>query len=347
MPAPAQTFTRANLRIYANSIDIYQRQLIDHVFSHSPALAIFANQTLGDFGGVRLRGVGHTSQRGGHAVVMRARLADYSGAKRGAGPFDTHNTAVDDSNRLPEANWAFYTHGVALSAHDLRVNQGDAVIGNKLQEDTEACMLALADLVATDIYADGGPNAIAPLPVLINANDTVQGLSGATFTRYNSRGLSARGTAPAGVTFISGSFAAQGLADMRTLWNNASEGLVQPNAILTSYGTLERYEGTLQPQERFQGAVPVADGSFMALAFKSAPVLADPKCGDGDLFMVLAGTSNGIQLVALSGADFQFDPEGFKRSSNQTVMVRALEATIALTIKNRQYGSNRMTGITD
>src|SRR5262245_35970761 len=104
MPAPAQTFTRANLRIYANSIDIYRQQLFDHVFSHSPALAIFASQTLGEFGGVKMRGAGHSTQRGGHAVVMRARLSDYSGGKRGAGPFDTHNVAVDDSNRLPEAN---------------------------------------------------------------------------------------------------------------------------------------------------------------------------------------------------------------------------------------------------
>lgn len=347
MSVGVQTFQRTNLRVYSKSIDVYRNQLIDHVFSHSPGMMIFGNQSLGDFGGVRLRGVGHQRQRGGNAVMLRVRLGSYSGAKRGAGAFDTHNVAPDNSTRLAEVNWAFYTHGVALSKHDLRVNQGEARIGNHLREDTENALLSLVDIAADDLYANGGANAIVSLPELISANDIAQGLDGGTFLRYNARGLSARGTAPASVTFNSGSFAAQGIADMRTCWNNASEGMIQPNVTLTSYGTHERYEGALQPQERFQGAVNTADGSFMALAFKSAPVLADAKCADGDLFMVLAGTPNGIRMIALEGADFQFDQEGFKRSSNQNVMVRALEATIALSIGNRQYGSNRMTNISD
>jgi len=341
----AQTFSRTNFREFAHTRDVIRTNYVDHVFSNSPALAIFANQTLGNFGGVRLKGVGHRTQEGGFSIIQPVILGAHAGAGRQTGPFDTHNVSPDDNTRYSEANWRFYQHGLAVSEHDLGINKGDAAISSFLDQQTKQVMRAASDLVATDIYSTTSPaTALTALPSLIGANTTVQGLAGGTFVQFNSRGLSAVGTAPAAVTFTSGAFSAVGIEDMRTLYNNASEGTIGPNVILTSYGTHERYEGRLQPAERFMGAVPTADGSFMALAFKSTPVLPDRKCADGDMFMLLAG-EDGISFISLSGFDFDFGP--FKPSSNQNVMVSPLRLTCQLVIANRQYSSNRMTGITD
>lgn len=339
-------FNRENIREYAYSIDDYKSQLTDTVFSHSPATAIFANRTLGDFGGVQLRGAGHMTQSSGHSVVKRVRLGEHAGAKRGAGPYDTHNVAPDHNTQLGQCNWKFYTHGLSIAQHELRINRGDAAIANFLQEQTQEVMLALVNLIAQDIFASSvGANAINSLGALISNDDSIQGLSGSTYNNWNSRGVSARGTTAASISYASGSFAAQGLPDLRTAYNNASEGMVQPDAHLTSYGSFERYEGVLQPQERFQGAVRTADGSFQTLAFKGKPVLADPNCTDGEWYMVKAGGSDGISMMFLEGADFDFGEP--KVSSNQSVLVRSLEATCQLVIGNRRYGQNKLTGITD
>ena len=345
MSVAAQTFSRSNMREFAFTMDAILPQIQDHVFSHSPVLAILASRDLGDFGGTKMRGAGHRTIGGGHAVVVRARLGEHAGAKAGAGPFDTHNVSPDDNVRFAEYNWRFYTHGTSISEHDLRVNRDEYAISSFLSDQTESTVLSLANLLAQHIHATVSPaNAVTSLDDLISANDTVGGLAGGTYDSWNTRGVSARGTAAAGISFASGSFAGQGLSDFRTAFNNASEGMIQPTVMLCEYDTHERYEGVLQPSERFQGAVPVADGSFRALAFRTAPVLADPQCAAGLTYFLRPGP-DGIELVFLSGADFDYGD--WKPSSNQNVMVRPLEATCALVIHNRRYGCNKLTGITD
>jgi hypothetical protein len=346
MSIAGQTFSRTNFREFAFTTDVIARENQDHVFSNSPTLAIFTGRTLGtQFGANPQSGSGHDGQEGGHAIITRVRLGAHDGAKRGAGPFDTHSTAPDDNTRFAESNWTFYTHALAVAEHDIRINRGDSAIASFLEDQTTSVMLSLADMVATDLHATtGAANALTSIDDLISANDTVQGLSGATYTKYNSRGVSPRGTAPGSVSFASGGFAAQGLPDMRTCYNNASEGMIQPNVVITTYDTHERYEGVLQPQERFQGAVKTADGSFASLAFRSTPVVADPKAASGSMYMLKVG-KGGLRLKTLNGADFSFGD--WKPSSNQNTMVRPLELTCQMVIENRQYGSNKLTGITD
>jgi hypothetical protein len=148
----------------------------------------------------------------------------------------------------------------------------------------------------------------------------------------------------ASITFTSGSFAAQGIEDMRTAYNNACEGPgAEPNVILTDYDTHERYEGRLQPLERFQGAVSTADGSFSALAFRNKPVIADTYCTSGVMYF-LNTTEDGVQMYALQGFDNDFGP--FKDAERQRASVSPLGFTGNLFIHDRRL-CNKMTSITD
>ena len=347
MSVSSFTLSRSNWREFSATMDVIRPEKAQLAFSHSPALAIFASETLGDFGGVNMRGVGRNVQTGGHAILRRVTLGKHAGAARVSGPYGEHNTAPDHNTRPSEANWKFYNHGLAVAEHELRINRGDTAIASFLDEQTEEVMLALADLLADDLYASTvSSNAINSLPALIAANDSVMGLSGATYDKWNARGVSSVGTAAGSISFASGSFAAQGLSDMRRAFNNASEGMIQPNVILTEFDTVERYEASLQPQERFAGAVSVADGSFRSLAFRTVPVMPDRKCTSGNMFFLRVGDRrNGVQMDFLEGASFDFND--WKPSTNQNAMVRPLEATCQLSIGNRQFGSNKLTGITD
>jgi hypothetical protein len=315
------------------------------VYSHSPSIAVFFNKTLGDFGGIRMRGAGHNVDVGGHAVMIRVRLGAHAGSTAMAGPWDTHSTTPDDNTRLAEANWTHYSGALVLSDYDRAVNRGEEAMASFVEDQTESVMLSLVDKIGDDAWALAtGSNAVTAIDTLITAGGAaVQGLDGDTYPLYNARGVSARGTVPGSVSFASGSFAAQGISDMRRAYNNASEGIKQPNCIFTDHITHERYEGALQPQERFQGAVSVADGSFQALAFRTVPVLPDPKVTSGYMYFLRVG-SDGIQARILDPFDFEFAP--FKPASNQEAFVSELRWKGQMVVHDRRC-NNKLTGITD
>ena len=346
MAVAAQTITRNDLRAFAFTRDTYLRNNRDHVFSHSPGVGIFLAEDLGDFGGIRMRGSGKKNQTGGHTVNARVRLGKHDGSKVMAGAWDTHSTSPDDNTRLAQANWTHYSGAVVVSDTDKAQNAGADAMASFIADQTESVMLSLVDTVGDHLFGSSNPTgSVTSFRTLVGAGSgTVQTLSGTSYDNYNSRGVSARGTAAASISFASGSFAVQGLADLRTSYNNASEGIIQPNVCLTSYGTHERYEGVLQPQERYAGTATSADASFQALAFRQTPVVADPKVTDGDLFWFRVG-DDGVQMICLNPFSFKFAP--FKPSSNQEVFVSELQFKANTFIHNRRYGSNRLSGITD
>jgi hypothetical protein len=345
MSVSTQTITRTDLRTYAFTRDTVFEGNRDHVFTHSPIAAMLLDETLGDFGGVRLRGVGHRGQTGGAAIQLRVRLGKHTGSKNMAGPWDTHSVDPDDNTRLAEVNWIHASGALVVTDTDKAINAGTEAMASFIEDQTESVMLSLVDSLTSDIMAASTPaNGVTPITVLLSANDEVQGLSGATYAYYNTRGLSDRGTAAGSISYTSGSFAAQGISNMRTLFNNASEGSVQPNVGITTYATHERYEGALQPMERFQGAVRVADGSFGALAFRTVPVLAEPNCQSGEFYFLNIG-KRGLEVITLNPHDFRFAP--FKPGSNQETHVSELQWKGNVVLHNRQYGCNKMDTISD
>jgi hypothetical protein len=346
MSVATQTITTTDLRTYAFTRDRVLEGTQDHVFSHDPAVAIFLDKTLGSFGSVRMRGMGRMDQRGAAAVQVRARLGAHTGSKWMAGAYDTHSVSPDDNVRLSQANWMHASGALVLTDTDKAIHQGTENMADFVADQTEGVMLALVDDIGTALQTNNSPaNAITSLDTLIGAGAaTVQSFSGTTYAGWNSRGVSARGTAAASISFASGSFAAQGIADLRTARLNCTEGSIGPNAILTEHATYNRYEGALQPQERFAGAVGTADASFNALSFHQIPVLASPKTPSGYLYMVRAGR-DGVSIVNLSGIAFEFKP--FKSGSNQETHVSELQWKGQFVIKNRLYGCNKLTTISD
>jgi len=344
MSVTAQTITRSDLRVYAFTRDHVIKGVKDHVYSHDPVTAVFLAKDLGSFGGVRMRGTGKTTQVGGAAVQIPVRLGKHAGSKWMAGPWDTHNVAPDDNVRLAEANWIHASGALTVTDYDKGVNRGPEAMDNFIADQTESVMLSLVDQVGEALQTTASAaNAITSLDTLISASGTVQGLATGSYSNYSSRGISARGTAPASVSFASGSFAARGISDMRTCFNNASEGTIQPNIVVSTYDVHQFYEGALQPLERFQGAVNTADASFQALAFRGTPVVASPNTPSGYLWMLRVG-DDGVKVVILDGFDFDFAP--FKDGSNQETHVSELQLKAQLVIKNRKFGSNKLTGIT-
>jgi len=126
---------------------------------------------------------------------------------------------------------------------------------------------------------------IESIDILVDATSTVGGLVRTTETYFQS------------TVTASGSFAAQGLSDMRTLFNtvSSSAGKDSPDFIISTQSAYESYESVLQPQERFADAA-MADGGFQSLRFKGAPFVYDANIATGRLYMLSKLGSNMLKL---------------------------------------------------
>lgn len=343
MSVPTITETRTYGRILSTTKDAILPGIQNVAYDVSPLMSAFVGR-LNDaqFGPVRMMGRGRATQEGGASVEIYHRLGRNATAQTLLGPWAMADTTPQDNIRFSRSNWALYDSTATVAEAETLYQRGDAAIARIVTEESTDAVTSVVDLVGDHCYDNGGDaTRVTSLNQLANANDTLQGLSGATFPRWNSRGLSPRGTAPAAVTFAAtaGGFAATGINDMRTSWLNASENNRQPHGGYTSYQVFGFYEAAIVPQERFTNTT-LADAGFQQLAFKTTPVFPDSKSPAGSFYWV---NFDAVQLTILAGAEFQLGD--FIEGQQQHAMTAKCLFIGQLTCKDRRF-VNRFAGIT-
>lgn len=276
----------------------------------------------------------------GESIRANLKLGKNGSGKWMASGYDTLNMDTSDTARGSRANFKLFGSTVVISGSEMRKNSGDAAVANLLMYKEEDSVSSSVDSVAEAMLSTSViPNAVTSLDDVISANDSLQGFSGATFTAWNSRGVSAKGTAPGSVSFASGSFASQGLADMRAAWVGASEGSIMPKAILTTDLVYQYYEGSLTPNVRFED-VRMGDIGFQALKYKGAPMFHDPYVASGTMYFI---NTDYLNVKHLPGALFGVSP--MERGQNQDAFVAHVlfEGNFCCTARKHQ---NKLTGIT-
>jgi len=309
-----------------------------------PVLWIFAARGANDrYTEQGPRGKGKRTLAGGESIVVKARLGKNDTAKALAGSYDTFDMTPQDNVRHARFSWKQYGAGVSIDEHVIDTAGGGLGFFDLVEEEMMDAANSLADTMASHMYANGGSaNNVNDLSSLISANDSIGGLSGATYSNWNSRGFSARGTAAGSITFTptTASFATAGLANWRTAFDNASEGgTMTPNVILTTYTLKQAYEAKIQSQERY-APIGMTDARHLFLNFGTAPVVPDPKCPSGDTYFINTDT---LYSVFLAGADFNSTP--FQQPDRQRVRLSKVFATCELVIRDRK-SNNRLTGQT-
>lgn len=282
----------------------------------------------------------------GATIEQKVRLGKNETVRELTGGYDTFDTTPQDNVRHLRFNWKLYGGTVSISGHEIDVNRGPEAVANMVESEMRDCVDSLVDLLGTHLYTNSGlPNRVTGLNELINCaagSTTLGGLNRTTYTTLNSRGVSADGTAPASIVFTptTTSFAAAGLANMRTAWNQASEGMsTQPEVIMTTLTNHERYEGSLEPQHRITN-MAMADAGIRALEFKQAPVIPDRKCTSGAFYFL---NLDSHFLAVLPGADFNSTP--FTEPDTQRVQISKVFITCEqITVDPKRQ--NKLTGVT-
>lgn len=332
--------TRVQDRMLTFTRDAIWPEIVDQAFNHDPLGAMLLGRLLGDFKtteGTR----GKRIQTGGESIVVRLNLGKSLNAKNSITQWDEVSNAVQDTVRGGRANWRFYDGAITVGNHELRVNRGPEAISSLVKHYTQLEVTSVADLIMDDIWSlTASPTAVTGIDAICAAGtSTLHNILCTTYPTWVSRGISVRGTAPASISFVSGSFAIQGLRDLRTSFNNATEGNIMPHAGFTDWVTFGYLEGSIQPLERFQNTDAASIG-FQTLAFKGKPCFASSKCPAGYWFWL---NFDHLYMTMLAGADFA--TEDFHPSERQKASTAKIEVECNLICDARKF-QNKLTTIT-
>jgi hypothetical protein len=243
----------------------------------------------------------------GESIKVRVKLDNNGSARRLSSGYSELSVDTSDTIRGTRANWKLYGATAIMSNYEKRNNRGSAQVADLWNHKHNDAMSALVDMVASDLFSTSTPsNSITSIDSIVDAgSSSLQGADATTYSKWASRGLQAKGTLPASVTFSGGSFAASGIANWRRAFLNAEEGSIRPNVILTNDDVYLWYEASLVPQVRFTSDQMKGQLGFSSLSFREAPVFHDPYCPSGYTYFINTDTLMGAYA---EGALFDMSP---------------------------------------
>ena len=243
---------------------------------------------------------------GGESIVIplmygkNETVGSYSG-------YEIIDTTPQEGITSAKYSWKQIAATIAISGKEERQNSGSEQIVNLLSAKTQQTEQSLREYLGENMFTAGTDSGaeIHGLASLVAASGTVGGHAKGTYDWWQSQ------------TGTAASFAANGLDEMRNIFNDCSKyaGNDQPNLIITTQTEFERYEKVLQPQERFNDS-KMADGGFQNLLFKAVPIVWDANATSGKIYFL---NTKYINWVVHKDADFT--TTDFVRPENQDARV--------------------------
>ena len=287
------TYGVANVdTLLATTLSSVQKTLVDNIFDHYPLLFWLKK--------------GKTSLGGGASIVIPILYAVNSTAKE-YNAYDLLDTTPQDGMTAAQYVWKQYSAAISIAGREERQNASKEGIIKLLDAKTKQAEKSLARQLDIDLWAAAQvTNKIGALPVIVDNTGTVGDIAGGTQTWWRSTDTA------------SGSFAAQGLSDMRTLYNTLSlegEDGAPPDFVIGAQSPYEFYEGVLQPQQRFTDD-KMANAGFQNLRYKTAPFTFGVNVPSGTIYML---RSENLKMYVHSSADMA--TTSFVKPSNQDARV--------------------------
>jgi hypothetical protein len=312
--SPARTYTA----LLTTTLDNYRKILVDQIFDVYPFLS-WLNGSLG----MALRGNSVKRMEDGGVTIREHLLFEQNSTVDSYSGAEIIDTTLQEGMTIASYNWKQYAGTYGITGLEKRSNMGETQLINLLQAKLKQLELSFRDRLSVDAFADGTGNGgknLTGLDALVSdTSNTVGGLDDSTrawWVPYRSTAI--------------GSFAASGLAEMRTGFNTITFGNDKPDFIVTTQSIFEFYEAALQPQERFMSN-KVADGGFMNLTFKNVPIVFDRDCGTGLMYML---NSRYVSWVVHQDADMVTRP--FTEPENQDVITAKMILQGNMTTNNRR-----------
>ena len=179
-------------------------------------------------------------------------------------------------------DWKYLTDSLIRFGVDDQKNRGKNQIINQMNADLELSKQSLIDKMETTLFADNS-NVLEFLGLqdLVQddptSNETVAAINQSTDTWWQNQATD----------MVGESFAAFGLARMRTLFNNCGNNMAGdfPDLIMSGQTPYERYEDTVEEQKRIVNKT-LGDASFENIEYKGVPMVWSPACADTRMYFL-------------------------------------------------------------
>lgn len=280
--------------------------------------AVFSRLTLLDFlskkGKVRRGG-------GGTSVIVPIRSSKNSTAASYSN-YQTIDTTPQDNETAAQYLYKQYAASISLSGKEERVqNKGKYEVLDIVKTKIEDAEMALRDNINTALFAASPASQdVGSLVTSVDATSSIGQINSTTYSFWQSN------------VVTSGSFSAQGLADMRAQWSTLEQRMPisAPDLLLTTTTIRDYYEASLVPQQRY-ASDGTGNGSFDKLKFKSAIIDVDSQCTSGAMYFL---NSDVMELVIDPDTDFKMTD--WVKPANQDARVAQYLVALELVIKNRR-----------
>ena len=295
--------------------------LADNVYKAIPALAWLAvkKRVIADGGASILRSV---------IYAKNSTFSFYASE-------DSIDTSIQDELTTAQWQWKQAAASISVTGRIELQNMGKSQVMDIVKAKTQSALLSVKDGINKNLWTSGLTNqaqvgtVITPLATLINNTGTVGDINGGTSTWWQS------------VVQASGSFAARGLSDMRSVWNQINVNNPQGPAdlILSDRPSYEAYESVLVPAVRISDT-RLGDLGFSNLKYKEATWTFDTNAIAGYIFLLNSGS---LELV--QHKERMFTLSEFVKPSNQDVRTAQVFWMGELTTDNRRK-HGLLTGVT-
>lgn len=269
---------------------------------------------------------------GGASIIVPIRQSANSTAAFYNG-YQQITTTPQENETAGQFTWKQAAASVSVSGRESRIqNNGKYAVIDLVKQKIKDAEASLRNTINTGLFAASpGTNDIGSLVTSIDATSTIGDINSTTYSFWQA------------TSTASGSFAAQGLSDMRTLWNTLEQRSMDTptptDLILTTSAIYNFYEGSLQAQQRFTTSGE-ANGSFETLKFRSAPVKYDAQATSGVMYFL---NSDCMELDINSNTDFIMTE--WVKPSDQDARVAQFLVALELVIKNRRK-LGKLTAVT-
>lgn len=299
-------------QITAITNKVWIPKLYDNIFDSDPLLQ-------------RLKKKSYIKKNGGTEVVIPLNYA-LNGAGGWYQGTETFNTTDSENISGAVYQWKQLYENITISGRDKLINNGDAAVLDFVKSKTQIAEKTMIDRLGDGIYSAGtDPKSILGLATLVDATDSVGGISGSTYSWWGSQEDSSTTT----VTMAN-------LLTQHTTLTKNNEG---PTVAMTTRTLYNKYYALLQPQQRFTDS-DTAKGGFQSLMFNGIPVIAGSKVTANYWYFLNEAY---LHLVVHSERDMKFT--GFKEPTNQDAEAGQILWMGAFGVSNRRM-QGKFTALT-
>ena len=248
---------------------------------------------------------------------------------------DVIDTTIQDELTTAQWQWKQAATSVTVTGRIEMQNMGKSQIIDIVKAKTQSALLSLKDGINKNLWTSGLTSQtnvgtqVTPLATIVNNTGTVGDINGGTSTWWQS------------VIQASGSFAARGLSDLRSVWNQINVNNPQGPAdlLLSDRPSYEAYESVLVPAVRISDT-KMGDLGFSNLKYKEATWTFDSNALAVYIFLLNSGS---MELVQHKNRLFTMS-EWVKPSDQDLKTAQVFWAGELTTNNRRKHGL--LTGVT-